>query len=605
MDKGLDLLNEIRERQLTRGIRYAAILGILPLLVSLSRAFYAGWQNVMYLQIAFYLLIIVTAIYRRIIPYTIKALIIVVTTFVLGMSGLISWGLLGFGVATFFIFCVLSTMLFGTRAGIFSAVLSTLCIAIVGAGSIYGFVKLHFDVSTYLDSMGSWMTGVIGMMIFGGIIVVALAAINNQLVELVQSLNSQTEQLLGTNEELKKALDEKTRLEAGLERAKKMEIVGTIAGGVAHDLNNVLAASVTYPELLLMKLPEKSPLRQPLETILKSGLKASAIVYDLLTLARRGVAIAEVSNLNDIAKECTVSPEVERIRVYHHGVSLELQLQEKLWNIMGSPFHLMKAITNLVSNAAEAMPNGGKIVIKTRNQIIDQAIHGYEIIAPGEYAVLSVSDTGTGISIKDREKIFEPFYTKKIMGKSGTGLGMTVVWNTVKDHKGFLNMESAEGSGTTFSMYFPLTNRAPAQPKSELPVSKYSGKGESILVVDDVEEQREIAAKILTMLGYSVTTASSGREAIEFLKSHSSDLVILDMIMSPGIDGYQTYKAILKLSPQQKTIIVSGYAETDRVMDTLKLGAGTYIKKPYLIEKIGIAVRAELDRTKQGNTSIH
>jgi signal transduction histidine kinase/CheY-like chemotaxis protein len=605
MHKGLDLLNEIRERQLTRGIQYAAVLGILPLLVSLSRAFYTGWQNVMYLQIAFYLLIIATSIYRKIISYTLKALIIVVTTFLLGLSGLISWGLLGFGVATFFVFCVLSTMLFGTRAGIFSAVLSTLCIAAVGAGSIYGFIKLHFNVFTYLDSLGSWMTGVFGMMIFGGIVVIALAAMNDQLVELFQSLNSRTEQLQRTNEELKKALDEKNRLEAGLERAKKMEIVGTIAGGVAHDLNNVLAASVSYPELLLMKVPLKSPLRQPLETILKSGLKASAIVHDLLTLARRGVSFAEVSNLNIIANECLASPEVERIKVYHPSVSMELRLQEKLWNIMGSPFHLMKTITNLVSNAAESMPDGGKVIIETRNQKIDQAIHGYEIVPAGEYAVLSVSDMGTGISVKDREKIFEPFYTKKVMGKSGTGLGMTVVWNTIKDHKGFIDMESAEGSGTTFSLYFPLTSQTLAQPKSELPVSKFSGKGESILVVDDVEDQRVIASKILTMLGYSVTTASSGREAIEFLKSHSADLVILDMIMSPNIDGYQTYKAILKLRPHQKAIIVSGYAETDRVMDALKLGAGTYIKKPYLIEKIGVAVRAELDRTTQENDSIH
>jgi signal transduction histidine kinase/ActR/RegA family two-component response regulator len=605
MNKGLHLLNEIRERQLTRGIRYAAIFGIFPLLFSLSRSFYAGWQNVMYLQIAFYLLIIATSIYRKIIPYTVKAFIILIITFVLGMSGLISWGLVGFGVATFFVFCVLATMLFGTRAGIISAILSTVSIAAVGAGNHYGIITLNFNVSTYLNSLCSWMTGVFGMMIFGGIIVIALAAINSQLVELMQSMNTQTEQLLETNGELKKALDEKSRLEEGLERAKKMEIVGTIAGGVAHDLNNVLAASVTYPELLLMKVAEKSPLRQPLETILKSGLKASAIVHDLLTLARRGVSVAEVSNLNDIAAECAASPEVERIKIFHPGVSLELQLQKKLWNIMGSPFHLMKTITNLVSNAAEAMPTGGKITIETRNQTIVQAIHDYETIVPGEYAVLTVSDSGTGISIEDREKIFEPFYTKKVMGKSGTGLGMTVVWNTVKDHKGFINMDSTEGLGTTFSLYFPLTNQTPAQPKFELPVSKYSGKGESILVVDDVVEQREIASKILTMLGYSVTTASSGREAIEFLKSHSSDLVILDMIMSPGIDGYQTYKAILKLHPRQKAIIVSGYAETDRVMETLKLGAGTYIKKPYLIEKIGVAVRAELDRTKQGNTSIH
>jgi CheY-like chemotaxis protein len=143
------------------------------------------------------------------------------------------------------------------------------------------------------------------------------------------------------------------------------------------------------------------------------------------------------------------------------------------------------------------------------------------------------------------------------------------------------------------------------QPKSELPLSKYSGKGESILVVDDVEEQREIASKILIMLGYSVTKASSGEEALEFFKDHYSDLVILDMIMSPGMDGYNTYKEMLKLRPRQKAVIVSGYAETDRVMETLKLGARTYIKKPYLIEKIGTAVRAELDRITIENSNYH
>ena len=330
--------------------------------------------------------------------------------------------------------------------------------------------------------------------------------------------------------------------------------------------------------------------------IRNSGLKAAAIVYDLLTLARRRVAVSEVTNLNHIVSECISSPEFEKIKIYHQGVNFEVHLAENLWNMSGSPFHLMKSLTNLVSNAAEAMPDGGKIIIETQNIQISEAICSYEVIDPGDYVVLTVSDTGTGISEKDKEKIFEPFYTKKVMGKSGTGLGMAVVWNTVKDHKGYISMDSVVGLGTTFSLYFPMTNRKLAKPESKLPIAEYTGKGESILVVDDVEEQRIIANKILTMLGYSVETASSGEEAIDFLKSHSTDLIMLDMIMYPGMDELDTYKEILKLHPNQKAVIVSGYAETDRIKEAQLLGAGTYIRKPYLLEKIGFAVRSELDK---------
>jgi signal transduction histidine kinase/CheY-like chemotaxis protein len=603
MHNGIDVINEMREKQLTRGIRYLAILGFPALMASLSRAFYVGWQNIFYMHIILYLLILGTAICNRFLPFLVRALIIIVTTFTIGTTGLIAWGLVGYGIAVLFAFCILSTMLFGTRAGILSLILSTVSIGIIGTGVVHGVITFDFDTSVYLNSISSWLTGVFGMIIFAGIIVITMATINNQLVELIQSLDKQKEQLLETNNKLNNSLDERRKLEAGFEQAKKMELVGIIAGEVAHDLNNVLVASIGYPELLLMEIPKTSPLRKPLEIIKKSALKAAAIVEDLLTLARRGVSVAEVSNFNYIVSECIASPEIEKIKIYHPGVDLVVRLEENLWNILGSPFHLMKTITNLVSNAAESMPDGGEIIIKTRNLKINEGIHVYEAIEPGDYVVLTVSDTGIGISEKDKEKVFEPFYTKKIMGKSGTGLGMTVVWNTVKDHKGFIKMDSIDGLGTTFSLYFPMTSKALAQPESQVPITKYAGQGESILVVDDVEEHREIASKILTKLGYSVTTVSSGEEAVEYFKDHSSDLVILDMIMDHGMDGCNTYKEMLKLRPGQKVILVTGYAETDRFREAQKLGAKTYIKKPFLMEKVGLTVRAELDRMTIGNNN--
>jgi two-component system, cell cycle sensor histidine kinase and response regulator CckA len=391
-------------------------------------------------------------------------------------------------------------------------------------------------------------------------------------------------------------ITERTRLEAQLQRAQKMEAIGTLAGGVAHDLNNVLSGIVSYPELLLLEIPKDSPLRKPILTIQKSGKKAANIVQDLLTLARRGVVVTEVVNLNNILDDYLKSPEIDNLKWFYPDAKIESNLEAHLLNIMGSPVHLSKTVMNLVSNAAEAMPDGGNIFISTESRYIDKPIRGYDDVEEGDYVILTVSDNGIGISAKGIESIFEPFYTKKVMGRSGTGLGMAVVWGTVKDHRGYIDVQSTKGKGTTFSLYFPVTRKKITGKKEALPTEEFMGKGESILVVDDVEEQREIASRILTQLGYSATSVSSGEEAVAYMKDNSANLLVLDMIMDPGIDGLDTYKKILELYPGQKAIIASGFSETDRVKEAQKLGAGKYIKKPYTLEKIGVAIKEELDK---------
>jgi PAS domain S-box-containing protein len=388
---------------------------------------------------------------------------------------------------------------------------------------------------------------------------------------------------------------EQKRLESQLLQAQRMEAIGTLAGGVAHDLNNILAGLVSYPELLLLEIPEDSPLRKPIFTIQKSGEKAATIVQDLLTLARRGVAVTEVVSLNSSISDYLKSPEFEKLQSFYPNVTVKTDLETNLFNILGSPVHLSKTIMNLISNAAEAMPEGGTISVSTENRYIDKLIRGYDNVEEGDYVILTISDTGVGISTEDIEKIFEPFYTKKVMGRSGTGLGMAVVWGTVKDHKGYIDVQSMEGKGTTFTLYFPISRKELAKDKFSVSIEDYTGKGETILVVDDVEEQREIASQILKKLGYSVTSVASGEEAIDYMKKNSADLLILDMIMDPGIDGLETYKRILKLHPSQKAIIASGFSETKRVKEAQKLGAGAYVKKPYILEKIGLAVRNELN----------
>ncbi|MBW2673329.1 MAG: response regulator [Deltaproteobacteria bacterium] len=392
----------------------------------------------------------------------------------------------------------------------------------------------------------------------------------------------------------KRVDEEKKKLESELRQAQKMEAIGALAGGVAHDLNNVLGGLVSYPDLLLMQIPDDSPLKRPILTIQRSGKKAAAIVQDLLTLARRGVTVEEVVNLNDVVSDHFKTPEHEKIQSIHPHVRFKINLEEGLPDIVGSPVHLSKTVMNLLSNASEAMSDKGKITISTGSRYVDQPIAGYDTVKEGEYTILTVSDEGMGMSEEDKKRVFEPFYTKKVMGRSGTGLGMAVVWGTVKDHNGYIDIQSTEGKGTIITVYFPITRKETKKGKTLVPIEAYRGKGETVLVVDDMEEQREIVSGMLDSLGYAVSSASSGEEAVTYMETHAVDLLLLDMIMDPGMDGLETYKKILKDHPGQKALITSGFSETKRVKEAQSLGVGAYIKKPFVLEEIGRAVRHEL-----------
>ncbi|NOX35373.1 MAG: PAS domain S-box protein [Deltaproteobacteria bacterium] len=383
-------------------------------------------------------------------------------------------------------------------------------------------------------------------------------------------------------------------LEEKLQRAEKMELIGTMAGGVAHDLNNILSGLVSYPELLLMQIPPDSPLREPISFMHASGLKAADIVQDLLTLTRRGIAIETVISLNNVINEYFNCPAHKRLEENYPKVKFKTDSEADLLNICASPSHISKVIMNLVINAAEAIQTKGLVSVETFNKYIDSPLSGYDNILEGDYVVLRVTDDGEGIPQKDLNRIFEPFYTRKQMGRSGSGLGLSVVWNTVKDHKGYIEVRSKKNKGSVFELYFPATRKKTGKEPDDFLINDFKGNGATILVIDDVDQQRKIARDSLEMLGYKPFTVASGEKAILFLKIHTVDLVLLDMKMEPGIDGLETYKRILSINPGQKAIIASGFSENHRVKEALKLGAGQYIKKPYTIKKLAVALKKEL-----------
>ncbi|MFA9409354.1 MAG: PAS domain S-box protein, partial [Candidatus Dadabacteria bacterium] len=274
--------------------------------------------------------------------------------------------------------------------------------------------------------------------------------------------------------EYKRAKEALRESEEKLTRSKKMESLGLLAGSVAHDLNNVLSGIVSYPELILLDLPKDSKFRKPIETMQESGHRATAIVQDLLTVARGAATTKEPLNLNDLISDYLNSPEFKKLEQFHPTVTVNVSLDTDLLNIDGSPVHIRKVVMNLVSNASEAIESSGNVTISTMNRYIDRSLRGFNDVDIGEYVVLTVSDVGSGISSDDLERIFEPFYTKKVMGRSGTGLGLAVVWNVMQDHQGYIDVKSDE-NGTTFELYFPITRDEISDKDLSIPIKDYKG----------------------------------------------------------------------------------------------------------------------------------
>ncbi|MCF6188736.1 MAG: ATP-binding protein, partial [Desulfobulbaceae bacterium] len=348
---------------------------------------------------------------------------------------------------------------------------------------------------------------------------------------------------------------------AKLHRSMKMEAIGLMASGVAHDLNNILSGIVSYPELLLMKLPEKSELRAPLESIRESGLRAAEVVSDMLTVTRGVAAVKEPVDFNTLVREQLESPEWKQPKLGYDRLVCAAVLDPDLLNVSCSPVHIRKSLSNLLFNAVEAMDGDGTVTVTTANRYIEQPVAENKYLKRGEYVLLSVSDTGSGISSEDMEHVFEPFYSKKVMGKSGTGLGLTIVWNTVQDHGGDITIES-DSRGTTFNLFFPATRENVNWQKEEESREDLLGNGELILVVDDEEQQRGIAGQLLESLGYSIRIAASGEEAVGLIAEESFDLVLLDMLMDPGMNGRRCYEQMLAHRPGLKAIIASGFSES-------------------------------------------
>lgn len=299
-------------------------------------------------------------------------------------------------------------------------------------------------------------------------------------------------------------------------------------------------------------------------------------------------------NINDVLKAYQNSLDFQIQGQLNPSIRIELNLEDNLPGTQASTLHINKSIINLVQNGVEATSSGGSVEIYTQFREFKKPYAGYEAIPPGRYNVIGVKDSGKGIAPEHLPHIFEPFYSKKLMGKSGTGLGLTVIMHTMRDHNGFIDINSTP-AGTIFELYFPVSTGRETVASSPLSLERLLGKGEKVLVVDDEESQRIITSSILKRLGYTPYTAETGEAAIELVKQERIDLLVLDMIMEPGLSGYETFKEILRITPDQKAVVTSGYHNHPDREKIRALGVSHYLAKPLSVTHLALAIQQEIE----------
>ena len=387
--------------------------------------------------------------------------------------------------------------------------------------------------------------------------------------------------------------------------AKRMNALSVLAGGVAHDLNNALAPLVALPQVMLKQLDaikagaNDREFREDLATIHMSALRAAQTIKDLLALGRQGRTNHEALDLNRVVQNALLNEEFYIEGAAASGIELALDLHKAPLPIQGSETQIARAISNLLRNAVEAITGKGTVRVRTAPVLLEQPLLGYEVIEPGVYACLSVSDSGEGIAEADRDSIFEPFFSKKRLSEhSGSGLGLAIVHGVVKDHSGYVNVDGVPEIGATFTLYFPSTTR-PLRTGVTIPPAP---RGDArILVVDDDPTQLRTASRVLAPVGYEVVTVDNGVAAYGLFAEASIgpggrspfDLVVIDMKLGEGEDGLAVFERIRALFPTQKGLVVSGHAPTERAERALDAGL-SWLAKPYGADDLVRAVQGAL-----------
>ena len=418
---------------------------------------------------------------------------------------------------------------------------------------------------------------------------------SNQALPL---LNDQGD-LLGQGVVISQDITEQLRLQKDKEtfesqyyQAQKVEAIGRLAGGVAHDLNNLLSPIIGYGEILLLDSKHDDKTRESISQIVKAGLRARDLVSQLLAFSRKQTLEYKPVDLN-----ATITGFEKLIRrTIREDIEIEIILAPSVRTIQADTGQIEQVIMNLVVNAQDAMPDGGKLTIETGEVFLDEEYTNvHRGVKPGEYAVLAISDTGHGIDTETREKIFDPFFSTK--GENGTGLGLATVYGIVTQHGGNILIYSEPDHGTTFKVYLPIPKDARTESEAEKkPITNLNGT-ENILLVEDNEQVRDLVETVLKRYGYTILAASSGEDALKIMETDSSrlDLLLTDVVM-PGLNGRELFEIAVKRHPDIKVLYMSGYTENVIAHRGVLDEGILFIQKPFTAQGLALRVREALER---------
>ena len=690
-DDGAASIRAVRSRLIDRGLVVFSIVLPAAVLLSLSRVFEHSWNPAYYAHMTLAVLILTTTVFRKKLPYAVRTSVLLGTLLILGVVGLAAFGLPGGGIPLLLTFATLTTVAFGTRAGIVACLICLLVIVAAGAAICTGTITFPFDIGAYATSVTAWGIMTAGFAVFLSPVIIGLGVMHDRLVNSFQTLSqSETrfrrimDNLFGSfiyqhdtegninyvsrsltnvlgyepdeflkhfttyltdhqvNEEvcqhtaqsiqgviqhpyeaqirhkngsirwleisetpLRDAsgavvsvegiahdISERKRLEEQLRQSQKMEAVGQLAGGVAHDFNNLLQAILGFGELAFSETKPGSTVHDGLEQVLAAGNRAAVLVRQLLAFSRQQVLKLEDLDLSEVVAD--LAKMIRRVIGEH--IALDIKSEAGLLAIHADRGQIEQIMMNLCVNARDAMPDGGKLILQADFAELDaEYCKPYPWTTPGRYAMLSVTDTGCGMDQETQQHIFEPFFTTKGLGK-GTGLGLSTVYGIVHQHKGIINIYSEKGIGTTVKIYLPLLQEPTAENSETIAAAPPSGGTETILMAEDDEAVRSVAKRFLNAAGYTVLTASNGKEAIRVFDENidTIDFVLLDVVM-PELGGRAVFDHIQTKRPETCVLFASGYTAGDDQTDSLLDLGVKLIQKPYHHNDLLTTVRQMLD----------
>lgn len=586
----LPTLDEIRVRVQERMLRILLIVGGIDLLIVCALDIYDGnYGNVAFYLGAFAFLILGLSL--RIIPYIVRGGCAVIAIYAIGVFELWNFGTDSVGTLFLLSACFFSCVMLGTRAGIGTVVIAIL--TLIAIALLYtGFSHPPGEFVLVLGNFHRvWMPGILSLTLLGTLLIAftsllltSLDKANKETVRLLLRLRDERNQLTAHAEEYRRA-------EEQLRQAQRMEAVGHLAGGVAHDFNNLMQAILGYTELTLSHMSPDEEHYHDLQQVHQAAERAATLTRQLLAFSRQQVILPKDINLNELVQRL-----LDMIRrLISESIEVVFEEGDAVCAVHADPGQMEQVIINLCVNARDAMPEGGILRIRSDNvRINEEAAARMPDATPGAYVCLAVSDSGTGMDTATRERIFDPFFTTKEVGK-GTGLGLATVYGIVRQHGGFVNVSSVINDGSVFEVYLPAA--ASVEESSVTERRKISPRGgESVLIAEDEEIVLHLTTTMLEKAGYTVTPAKNGQEAVSLFEANqdSFDLVILDMVM-PKLGGREALDRLHVLKPQLRCLFMSGYLP-DSTLLNLEAHAGvTFIQKPFQSQAFLNKVREALD----------